>query len=307
MGFEITLGKIVLHPVVFARRVAQHLIVEAGLLIIVILLGVLGILPWPLTAMLILLVLAASILLYMVTRSLWQKSALYITNRRVYIEVHRAPWETFSTDLYFHNMRDTAYSYHGFFGKFFKYGTLFARNGSEATNAQGLVVNHLPDPDIIRDYISYVMAIDPEKRIAALTYDAFRAQRRPAEQVASDEEVQKKMFQIVTHIKGITGAVFLTEADRDVLWAAEEERNIGVFETLMRKHVLVATHDEKLRPPAAAIVVQRGDRIVFPGVAFPEIPQKDVVSCSPGLKAHQYLATRIDVKGDDATLLIGWN
>lgn len=307
MGFEITLGKIRLHPIVLIARVVQQGLIEVALLILVLALGGFGILPWPLTALLALLIVVISVGVFLIMRSLWRQSMLYITNRRVYIEVHRAPWETFSTDLYFHNMRDTAYSYHSFFGKLFKYGTLFARNGTEKDSAQGLVVNHLPEPDIVRDYLSYVTAIADDKRITALKYDEFYAQRRPGSTMASDTDMRKKILAVITHVKGVTGATLLTDADKDVIWMAEEERNLGVFETLMRKHVVVATHNSDLRPPAADIVVQRASRIVFPGVPFPEVPQKDVVSSSPGIKAHQYLATRIEVKGDDATLLIGWN
>lgn len=306
MGFEITLAKIRIHAIVFYWRVAKAAL-SAGILVFLLALLPLAGVPWVAVMLCMLVVLAGLALTILVTKSLWEKSVLYVTNRRVYVEVHRKPWETFSTDLYFHNMRDTAYSFHGFFSKIFKFGTLFARNGSEKDGAQGLVVNHLPYPDIVRDYLSYVTAIDEDKRINALKYEDYFVQRRPESAQSSDKDMQKKMLLLIRNIKGITGAEYLTEADRDVLWMAEEERNLGVFETLMRKHVVVATHDAALRPPAADIVVQRAERIVFPGVPFPEIPQKDVVSCSPGLKAHQYLETRITVAGDDATLLLGWN
>lgn len=307
MGFEITLAKVRLSPIILYWRSAKILLGTLVVLAIPLSMATLGLMPWLLAILLFIAIGALSALMIWVTRHLWEKSALYITNRRVYIEVHRRPWETFSTDLYFHNMRDTAYSYHGFLGKIFKYGTLFARNGSESDAAQGLVVNHLPEPDIVRDYISYVTAIEADKRINALKYEDFYTQRRPGQVAAQGAEEDKKMLFLIRGIKGITGAELLTEADKDVLWMTEEERNLGVFETLQRKHVVVATHDDKLRPPAADIVVQRAGRIVFPGVPFPEVPKRDVVSCSPGLKAHEYLATRITVQGSDATLLIGWN
>ncbi|PIV90976.1 hypothetical protein COW46_00500 [Candidatus Gracilibacteria bacterium CG17_big_fil_post_rev_8_21_14_2_50_48_13] len=307
MGFEITLAKIHLSPIILYWRSAKIFLLTLVVLTIPLAMAMLGLMPWLLSILLLLCITALSGVFIWTTKLLWEKSGLYITNRRVYIEVYRSPWETFSTDLYFHNMRDTAYSYHGFLGKIFKYGTLFARNGSESDAAQGLVVNHLPEPDIVRDYISYVTAIEAEKRINALKYEDFYVQRRPGQSIASKGEMDKKMLFLLRNMKGITGAELLTDADKDVLWMTEEERNLGVFETLMRKHVVVATHDDKLRPPAADIVVQRAGRVVFPGVPFPEIPQKDVVSCSPGIKAHEYLATRIKVVGSDATLLIGWN
>lgn len=307
MGFEITLAKIRLHAIVFYWRVGKVALGALVLFVPLILLANLGVLPIPLMILLMLVIIAGVALLAMILHSLWQKSALYITNRRVYIEVHRRPWNIFSTDLYLHNMRDTAYSYHTFLGRIFHFGTLFARNSNEDDNAMGLVVNHLPYPEIVRDYLGYLTAIEADKRMTAIKFDDFHMQRNPKAAKVTDTDMRKKMLQLVTHIKGITGGMYLTEADKDILWMNEEERNLGVFETLMRKHVLVVTHDSKLRPPAADIVVQRASRIVFPAVPFPEVPQKDVVSCSPGLKAHQFLATRIEVKGDDATLLIGWN
>lgn len=307
MGFEITLAKIRLSAFVFYWRVGKLILAALLLFIPLILLASMGVLPILLMIILMLVIIAGCAFLTLILRSMWEKSCLYITNRRVYIEVHRRPWNIFSTDMYFHNMRDTAYSYHTFLGRIFHFGTLFARNSNEDDNAMGLVVNHLPHPEIVRDYLSYLTAIEAEKRITALKYDDFFVQRKPKSAMVTDTDMQKKMLQILMHTKGITGAMYLTEADKDVLWMAEEERNIGLFQTLMRKHVIVATHDSHLRPPADDIVVQRANRIIFPGVPFPEIPQKDVVSCSPGIKAHQFLATRIPVKGDDATLLIGWN
>lgn len=307
MGFEITLAKVHLHPIVYLWKTLQHVIVAVVLSIIFISLGALNVLPVLIVVLCIAITAGITALFYTINRSLWNKSRLYITNRRVFLELHRSPWNVFSTDLYFHNMRDTAYSYHSFLGKFFKYGTLFARNGSEHDGAQGLVVNKLSEPNIVRDYISYLTSIESDKRINALKYEDFYAQRRPGQVVTTDAEMQKKMLHLIINIKGITGAKYLTEEDKDNVWKLEEDRNIGVYEALMRKHVLVATHDSLLRPPAADIVVQRAGKIMFPGVAFPEIPQKDVVSCSPGLSAHQYLASKIAVKGDDATLLIGWN
>jgi hypothetical protein len=50
--------------------------------------------------------------------------------------------------------------------------------------------------------------------------------------------------------------VLLDGTDRKNIFAVEEERNHGVFESLRKKVLFAATHDASLRDPDEAIVLK---------------------------------------------------
>ena len=55
------------------------------------------------------------------------------------------------------------------------------------------------------------------------------------------------------------------------------------------------------------IVIKDKGRIVFPPVPFPEIKAASVASASPGYRVDSYLRKKMNLKKDDATLLIGFD
>lgn len=303
---ENTLGKIQLHWMTFAQKaVASSLI---GLVVILVLIGfgTFQILGWFWVVLLILITLGATAGYVRYRHHLWDTSCLYITNTRIYLEINRAFGSKYALDTYFSKLRDTAYSYNSFFGKIFKFGTFFARTGNEEHAGQGIMAKWIPYPDIVREYVNYLFSLPEDKRMIATTYEEFFAGKRGLKGFSPEERL-RDVKQTLLVLRGIKDVAMLTEDDKDRIWNIEEERNIGVFETLMRRYVVVVTHDASWRPAAADIVIKRGERVIFPPVPFPEVKEKDAVSSSPGMAAHQYLSSKVRIEPNDATILIGFN
>lgn len=96
------------------------------------------------------------------------------------------------------------------------------------------------------------------------------------------------------NIKGIKEVIEITDTDRRYIFENEEDKNHGVYETLRRQIVFAVTHDSTFREPDEAIVMQAGEKVVFPVIEFHEIKRKKVSSSSPGMKIHEYLAPKFD-------------
>ena len=86
------------------------------------------------------------------------------------------------------------------------------------------------------------------------------------------------MIDIRLNWNGLSNFNVLNEGDRMKVLELEEERNIGVIESLKRDVTLVLTHDSGFRKPAKEIV-KNG---IFPAVPFPEVKAKSVVSTETG-------------------------
>jgi hypothetical protein len=108
-------------------------------------------------------------------------------------------------------------------------------------------------------------------------------------------------------IPGLDNFVELNQADRECIRKSEEKNNLGVFEALSREHVIAFTHDSGFRTPVKPIVVKKNGKIFFPGVPFPEIKAKNVVSSSPGYRVDAFLRQKMKAKSGDATLIIGFD
>lgn len=108
-------------------------------------------------------------------------------------------------------------------------------------------------------------------------------------------------------LQGITRIYLLSSEEKKFISINEDENNLGVREAVKRTYCVCAVHDSTWREPAQSIVRQENGEIFFPPVVFPEVPAKHVVSSSPGLNVHDYLAKRVRIEGDEATLLIGFD
>ena len=112
----------------------------------------------------------------------------------------------------------------------------------------------------------------------------------------------------LNRIKGLGNVKLLEKEDIDVIRNLEEERNIGVLDCLERDFVLILTHDSSFRNPKSNIVREENGILFFPGVDFPEVSGKDVVSSCPCKEVHDFLIKKFNLKlKDEATLLIGFN
>lgn len=303
---ENTLGKIQLHWMTFVQKAVTSGIIGLMVSLVFIGFGTFELLGWFWAILLTLITIALTVLYIKYRHHLWSTSCLYITNTRIYLEVNRAFGSKYALDTYFSKLRDTAYSYNSFAGKIFKFGTFFARTGNEEHGGQGIMAKWIPYPDIVREYINYIFSLPEDKRMIATPYEEFFAGKRGLKGFSPEERL-KDVQQTLMVLKGIKEVTMITEDDKDVIWNMEEERNIGVFQTLMRRYVIVVTHDTSWRPAASDIVVKRGERVVFPPVSFPEVKEKDAISSSPGRNVHQYLSSKIRIEPNDATILIGFN
>ena len=106
-------------------------------------------------------------------------------------------------------------------------------------------------------------------------------------------------------VKGLGNFNVLGAEDKLCILALEEERNIGVLQSIKMNHTLLITHDSDFREPAGPILINN----LFPSVPFPEVKAKSVVSSSPGIKVHNYLVNKfkLNLREEDATLLIGFD
>ncbi len=117
----------------------------------------------------------------------------------------------------------------------------------------------------------------------------------------------KKIMESLKQVNGLDNVIILSEKDKETIKKLEENNNLGVLEAIKRKFVVACSHNSTFRPPLTKIVEEKNGKIVFPPVPFPEVKAKDVVSGSPSLKVHNFLSKRINLKKDDATLIIGFN
>ncbi len=238
----------------------------------------------------------------------WSRSGLIITDKKLCLHVHHKMFGHYAMDLYFSQIRDTAFTYPSTIAGLLKYGNFMARSAGieDLHNSNGITVNDICSPDKIKEYINYLLILPEEKRPIASPYKGFNAGQKIEGSNKKEEKIDLAI-KTLHSIKGIKDINVLNQNDIDYIWKNEEERNSGAFEVLRRDVVLVCTHDEKLRPPANTIVISRGERHIFPAVPFPEIKEDNVVSCSPSKKIHEELSVRINIEKNDATLLIGFD
>ena len=108
-------------------------------------------------------------------------------------------------------------------------------------------------------------------------------------------------------LDGITRYYLLSKEDCEYVSSHEDAHNLGVLESVKRQYCVCLVHDDNWREPTQTIVRNENGQVVFPPVVFPEVPAKNVVSSSPGIEVHSYLCQRVKVKGNEATLLIGFD
>lgn len=119
----------------------------------------------------------------------------------------------------------------------------------------------------------------------------------------------ENVLQELKKIDGLGNFFLVSERDKRIIRELEGGENLGVFEALDRDFVLVVTHNSGFREPAGSIVLENNGKIVFPGVPFPEIKAKSVVSSSPSEAVHDFLVKRFGLRleNGEATLLVGFN
>ncbi|MFH1431745.1 MAG: hypothetical protein ABIG84_00820 [archaeon] len=111
---------------------------------------------------------------------------------------------------------------------------------------------------------------------------------------------------------------------------SDAHQNIGIYSALTRDLSIAFAHNFAFRPPPMPVVLLVKDRIiigemtstgpkfykdkcdcdyVLPPVPFPEAEPFgiDIVSASPGYLLDTWIRKKIDIRNDDATLILGLN
>ena len=109
-------------------------------------------------------------------------------------------------------------------------------------------------------------------------------------------------------VRGIVDARPIEGTQRNVLSNLENENNVGVLECLRRTHILVIVHDATFRDPHGSLAVVKEGQLLFPGLPFPEVKGKNVISASPSKDAHDFLRREFGWEDNThATILIGFD
>ncbi|MCH8518172.1 hypothetical protein LAT59_00200 [Candidatus Gracilibacteria bacterium] len=274
----------------------------------------------------------------------WTKSYFCISNEKIIVKVRNGLFSKFHMSIHFRNIRDTAFSKNNIFHYLFNYGTFFARSSAGAVG--DLEAQYIPNIEKVYKIINALHSMDESerKKIQCLEdVGSFHAKPHPnpllkereqatkisaassspggeelgggfagekTQGMATEtlEEAIEKEKNILLSVQGLKEVVLLDGKDRRYIFEHEEERNHGVHECLRRQVLFAATHDSTFRDPDEAIVMQAGEKVVFPVVEFHEIKRKKVSSSSPGLTVHNYLVPKFqDFDSYDATLLIGFD
>ncbi len=124
-------------------------------------------------------------------------------------------------------------------------------------------------------------------------------------------ETVLEIIDLLDDVDGLFHAQIMTQAEKDKARALESTENIGVAKALSRKYTVCVFHDSSFRKPAGDISEEIDGKTVFPGVPFPEIKAKKVISSSPGKKVHRFLKkslySGITIQEDAASLLVGFD
>jgi len=213
--------------------------------------------------------------------------------------------------IHYKNIRDTAFSKNNVLHYIFNYGALFAR--SSAGSVGDFEARCVPGVEKAYKIINALHNFTEEERrnITSLEQLASPQPFPKGEGVGQDETLEQaieKEKDILLDIQGIKEVVLMSDADRRAIFETEEDRNHWVYESLRKQVIFAATHDSTFRKPDEAIVMQAGEKVIFPTVKFHEIKRPSVISSSPGMAVHEYLVPKFENLGEyDATLLIGFD
>ncbi len=238
---------------------------------------------------------------------LWSLSWLLIWNQKVTLFVRNGIFSQYSMNIRHRNIRDCACSKNNMFSYLFKYGTLFCRSSGTDGDFSATFV---PKVGKVYALINALSRYSDDDREGIKSIEALHSHHITKEFPLQWEESSiEANTQTLLSLGWITGVVTLTDLDKKYILNHEEPRNHGVFETLKYKQVLCFTHDHNFREASGTLskTNARGE-VSFPGVPFPEVSGKDVISASPSTLIHQYLSKKFEyITPDEATVLVGWN
>ncbi len=239
---------------------------------------------------------------------LWSHSWLLIGNQKITLSVRDGIFSQYAMNIRYRNIRDSAVSKNNLFSFFLKYGTIFVRSSA---NEWDFHAHYVPKVGKVYALINALSRYSDNERAEIDTIDRLYNYHTKKEfsGTIEQESLVEQNIEILKNIPGITDVIELDAVLRKKIEGKEEIRNHWVHEVLRRKHVLCFLHDSVFRDPVWSIVsTTSSGEIYFPGVPFPEVHGKDVLSASPWTDLHEYLRKYFPYSTDtDATVLVGWN
>jgi hypothetical protein len=237
---------------------------------------------------------------------LWYHSWLMIGTQKVTLLVRNGIFSQYAMNIRYTNIRDCAVSKGSILSFLLKYGTLFIR--SSAGDVDNFYVHHVPGVGNIYSLINILCQFSNEQRKEMKTLEDVYTSSHKTVSIEKQNSLEENIT-ILSNIAGITSVIELEPRVRTALGKHEEIRNHGVHEVLRRKHVLCFLHNATFRMPSGPITATTASgEVYFPGVPFPEVQGKDVISASPGPEAHRFLSQFFPyIETNDATVLVGWN
>lgn len=242
----------------------------------------------------------------------WNRSYFIVTNKKVAMDVRNGIFSQYHMNIYFKNIRDTAYSKNNFIHYLFNCGSLFAR--SSAWSSGDFEAYYLPEIEKVYKIVNNVYLLSEEKREVLENINSLddlkshndKKYEEPKKETL--EEIIEKEKKVLLSIQWIKEVVLLSDKDKVYIFENEEDRNHWVYESLRKKVLFAITHDSTFRNPDEAIVYQKWEKVIFPTVKFHEIKRNWVISSSPWMKVHEYLKQKFQNMDEyDATILVGFD
>lgn len=242
-----------------------------------------------------------TIIIFLYYYFFWVTSYLLITNRKIIIRARSWIFSRYNMSIYYENIKDIAYSKNNVLHYFLNYWTFFAR--SSAWAQWDFEARNIPNISKIYKIINYIYILSPNQRETLTSLDSLE-NRKELKKESVDDIIEKEKNALLS-IKWIKEVILLNDQDKKYIFENEEDRNHWVFESIRKKIVLCFTHDSSFRNAEAPIVLKLWNKVIFPAVNFSEIKRSSVISSSPWLKIHQYLASKFqDLDEYDATVFV---
>ncbi len=234
----------------------------------------------------------------------WLKSYFVVTNKQIYLDVRNWIFSNFRMWIYFHNIKDMAFSKNNIFHYMFNYWTFFARSRA-SSNWWDFTANSVPNIEKVFWIINAIYTLKQDKRESLQNLSELEAILNINKPALSEADVIEFEKNNLLSIKWIKEVILLDWVDRKFIFDNEEDKNHWVYESLRRKVLLCVTHDDTFRDPDEPIVYKTSVKHIFPWIWFHEVKRNNVVSSSPWIVVHNYLLPKFKkLDKDDATILI---
>ncbi len=240
---------------------------------------------------------------------LWYHSWLFIWNQKVTLSVRNGMFSQYAMNIRYRNIRDSAVSKNSMIGFLLKYGTLFIRS----TNSEGdFIAKYVSKVGKIYALINALSRYSDNERAHIDSIEKLHAYHTKQEFTPATKNPSMSVEIALENLKNtpwVGDAIELSLDSCEYIRLHEEQRNHGVLQAISRKNIICLIHNSDWRnAPSWLVSKDLAGNIVFPGLPFPEIIGKWVISGSPSKQIHEYLLQFFPYASHgDATIIVGWD